>query len=425
MRILAVLIAFWLVSAQSALAFCGFFVAKADGALFNEASKVVFVRDGRRSVITMSNDYRGPAKDFAMVIPTPKVLKRNQIRTVKPETIDHVDAYTAPRLVEYFDEDPCNPKPVIMMEMAATGIATKRASSPPKKRGPAAFGVTVKAEYAVGAYDIVILDAKQSDGLTAYLTQEGYKLPKGGEPVLQSYIENGMKFFVARVNLERFEAGGKTDLMPLQISFKSAKFMLPLQLGKLNADESQDALMFMLTRKGRVEAKNYANKRMPSDVQIPLFVRHVFPEFYRKIFSRAAARNTVITEYAWDMAWCDPCAADPLSVAELNELGVDWVREGANAGQDVFVTRLHIQYDKREFAKDLEFTVTDDRQNFQGRYIMNVPFTGALQCEAGAKYLERTQARLRREAVELQTMTGWEAREIERRIKLTVPASHY
>lgn len=90
-----------------ALAFCGFYVAKADGELYNQSSKVVFVRDRNRSMITMSSDYRGAAKDFAMIVPTPRVLDRAELRTVKPETVAHLDAYTAPRLVEYFDGDPC------------------------------------------------------------------------------------------------------------------------------------------------------------------------------------------------------------------------------------------------------------------------------------------------------------------------------
>ena len=40
-------------------AFCGFYVAKADTRLFNQASQVVLVRDGDRTVLTMANDFRG------------------------------------------------------------------------------------------------------------------------------------------------------------------------------------------------------------------------------------------------------------------------------------------------------------------------------------------------------------------------------
>ena len=90
-----------------AQAFCGFYVAKADTSLFNHASQIVFVRDGNRSVLTMANDFQGDVKDFAIVIPVPTFIEREQINVADRGLIDRLDAYTAPRLVEYFDPDPC------------------------------------------------------------------------------------------------------------------------------------------------------------------------------------------------------------------------------------------------------------------------------------------------------------------------------
>src|SRR5678815_22858 len=87
--------------------FCGFYVAKADSKLFNKASQVVLVRDGRRTVLTMANDYQGDPKEFAVVIPVPTVIKKDAVQVIEKALLDHVDAYSAPRLVEYFDEDPC------------------------------------------------------------------------------------------------------------------------------------------------------------------------------------------------------------------------------------------------------------------------------------------------------------------------------
>ncbi|MBU1287938.1 MAG: DUF2330 domain-containing protein, partial [Alphaproteobacteria bacterium] len=55
--------------AAPASAFCGFYVAKADTDLFNDASKVVLARDGERTVITMASDFRGDVSEFAMVVP--------------------------------------------------------------------------------------------------------------------------------------------------------------------------------------------------------------------------------------------------------------------------------------------------------------------------------------------------------------------
>ena len=80
-----------------AQAFCGFYVAKADTDLFNDASKVVIARDGDNTVITMANDYRGAATEFAMVVPVPTVLEEGQIHVTDHEIVDHLDAYTSPR----------------------------------------------------------------------------------------------------------------------------------------------------------------------------------------------------------------------------------------------------------------------------------------------------------------------------------------
>src|SRR5262250_829855 len=90
-----------------AVAFCGFYVAKADAKLFNKSSKVVLARDGDSTAITMASDYEGSPKEFAVVIPVPTFIERKQIGVVDMKTVDHLDAYTAPRLVEYRDHDPC------------------------------------------------------------------------------------------------------------------------------------------------------------------------------------------------------------------------------------------------------------------------------------------------------------------------------
>src|SRR5947199_3317132 len=95
-----------MLAAATASAFCGFYVAKADTKLFNQASQVVLVRDGDRTVMTMANDFKGDLKEFAVVIPVPSFLERGQIHVGERALLDHLDAYSATRLVEYFDSDP-------------------------------------------------------------------------------------------------------------------------------------------------------------------------------------------------------------------------------------------------------------------------------------------------------------------------------
>src|SRR5882762_1068400 len=87
--------------------FCGFYVSKADGTLKNKTSQVILVRDGNKSVITMYNDFKGDTKDFAMVVPVPVVLRKDDIKVVDQSIFETLNEYSKPRLVEYYDENPC------------------------------------------------------------------------------------------------------------------------------------------------------------------------------------------------------------------------------------------------------------------------------------------------------------------------------
>lgn len=404
-----------------AVAFCGFYVAKADTKLFNKASKVAIMRDGERTVITMANDFQGDLKEFAVVIPVPVVLEEGQIHVTENAILDHLDAYTAPRLVEYFDEDPCRTHFREEFAMAAPTAVAEDAESLNRAKS---LGVTVEVEYTVGEYDIQILSADQSDGLAQWLAENGYKLPDGAEATLGSYIKQGTKFFVARVNLDEQAQTGLKYLRPLQIAFESPKFVLPIRLGTLNAEGKQELFVFGLTRSGRIETVNYRTVKLPTDMNVPLFVKNQFGDFYKAMFETQVEKENgraVFLEYAWDMAWCDPCAADPLSADQLRELGVYWLGGDNNAqfrrpapggAQDVFVTRLHVSYDAQRFPEDLVFKETGDRSNFQGRYVLRHPYKGDAQCEAAEQYRAGLPERFEKEAQTLASLTGWDIGDI-------------
>ena len=417
-----------LAQAGPASAFCGFYVAKADSKLFNKSSKVVLTRNGQTTAITMASDYEGEPKEFAVVIPVPTFIERKQIGVVESKTVDHLDAYTAPRLVEYHDADPCNPPPMPVAAAARGGamrLATSNAETARYK------GVTVEATYDVGEYDVSILSAQESDGLVNFLTDNGYRIPTGAEAVLGSYIKQKMRFFVAKVNTERMKLIGGNYLRPLQVRYDTAKFMLPLRLGTVNASGPQDLIVYALTKNGRIEAANYPTVKLPSDIDVPLYVKDDFGRFYKAMFDRAAAKENmraVFVEYAWDMGWCDPCAADPLSNKELVELGARWIGDDGDAafrgrtmaqGANVFVTRLHVRYDAASFPEDLTFIETKDRENFQGRYVLRHPWRGKATCDAARSYEALLPARFKREAVNLAHLTGWKQSEIEARMEVS------
>src|SRR5262245_39485803 len=139
--------------ADAAHAFCGFYVAKADGKLFNKASKVVVARKGEQTAVTMASDYQGDPKEFALVIPVPTVVAKSQIKVVDNALVDHLDAYSAPRLVEYFDPDPCRQMEPSLVTAMARPSALASLSSAHRDR-TASLGVKIEAEYTIGEYDI-------------------------------------------------------------------------------------------------------------------------------------------------------------------------------------------------------------------------------------------------------------------------------
>lgn len=419
-------------AARTTLAFCGFYVAKADTKLFNKASQVVMVRDGDRTVLTMANDFKGDPKEFAIVIPVPTFIQREQIHVAEKALLDHLDAYSAPRLVEYFDGDPCAmydlermPAPTAQAAPGEAGAGAGRAKS---------LGVTIEAQYTVGEYDILILSAKESQGLETWLIESGYRIPQGASRVLGSYLKQGMRFFVAKVNLKEQSKLGFTYLRPIQVAYESPKFMLPIRLGMVNANGPQELFVYALTRKGRVETTNYRTVRLPSDTEVPLFVKDDFANFYKAMFTQQVKKQemrTVFLEYAWDMAWCDPCAADPLSAEELRQLGVFWIERGGNGrrdampggAQDVFLSRLHLRYDSEHFPEDLVFQETGDRQNFQGRYILRHPWKGSASCAAAKAYRRELPKRFDQQAQTLASLTGWDVNKIRGRMNLKASTS--
>ena len=407
--------------------FCGFYVSKADGTLKNKTSQVILVRDGSRTVITMYNDYKGDTKDFAMVVPVPVVLKKDDIHVVDQSIFQRLNDYSAPRLVEYWDQNPCSS----YEEDEKTKVLSNRGFSNDKS-APASImkkdmGVKIEAKYLVGEYDILILSAKESGGLKEWLTINGYKIPEGAEEVLDPYIRSNLKFFVVKVNEAEKKKLPGNFLRPLQIGFNSPKFMLPIRLGMANADGDQDLIVYAFTRKGRIECTNYRNVDIPTGNNVPLFVQKNFGAFYSSLFDKqwnSEDKSVGFLEYAWDVSpqnfyHCDPCTATAPSEQDLVQSGVWWLKgkdwndysdidndDPNNANKNVHFTRLHFRYNRKSFAQDLMFQVTPNTETFQARYVITHPATGNFTCAAGRKYLQELKQRRKNELLQLTVLTG-------------------
>jgi hypothetical protein len=419
MRVLCVAAAALMAFGSSAWAFCGFYVATEDQPLVNRASRVVLLHEGGHTVVTMASDVHGDPKQFALVIPVPTVIRREQVRIVKPEIVEHLADYTKPRLVKYYDDDPCAPPrpaiPTMAMPLPPVGARMN-------VRG-VANAVTVEAAFSVAEYDIKVLAAADSDGLIDWLNANGYRIPQQAGPVIGSYLRQHMHFFVAKVNLERMADNPTGFLRPIRVDYDTPKFMLPIRLGTVNAAGPQDMIVLALTHGGRVETTNYRTIRMPTGMNVPEYVEDRFGAFYDAVFARQAASAgdaAVFEEYAWPIAassaMCDPCSAPPLSPAEFDELGTAAGRDPQSVVPPLFVTRLHVRYDAAHFPEDLQFQETPDQESYQARYVLQVAWKGRSlsACAAGARYRDSLRDRWRAENATLASLTGWDPAEIRK-----------
>jgi hypothetical protein len=290
---------------------------------------------------------------------------------------------------------------------------------------PQTFGVHVQQRYSVGEYDIVIIEAKDGQGLEEWLRLEGYQVPAGAAPVLSSYIKQKMHFFLAKIDMGAQKELGLAWPRPLRIEYDSPKFMLPIRLGTLNADGAQDLLVFALTPHGRIETTNYRTAKMPTDTDIPEYIAdgNNFADFYTAMFDRKVARDgmsSVYLEYAWPMSQpCDPCSTTMLTPSEFAPLGADWagqVVEDYHGGvvNQGFLTRLHVRYDAAHFPEDLVFQETQDSSAWQARYVVHRRFQGNTSCPAGRRYEAEVAERQEREVANLARLTGWASADIRK-----------
>jgi hypothetical protein len=323
LSVLSFVLGMGLLAPSAAEAFCGFYVGGADAKLFNNATLVVLMREGTRTVLSMQNNYQGPPEGFAMVVPVPIVLQKENVKTLPRELFDKVDNLAAPRLVEYWEQDPCNPTPQHEWQpMRQRGMVVVTDSE-------IRLGVRVEAKFAVGEYEVVILSANDSVGLDKWLRLQKYKIPEGAEPFLRPYVQGGMKFFVAKVNPAkvRFE-NGSAMLSPIRFHYDSESFNLPVRLGLVNSAGTQDLLVHIIAKDQRFEVANYPNVTIPTNLDVAEGTAGNFGAFYAALFDKTLAKNpgAVVTEYVWPVTKCDPCPGPVgigLTGADLMSLGAD------------------------------------------------------------------------------------------------------
>lgn len=377
----------------AAHAFCGFYVTDASAPLYSNATQVVLMREGTRTILSMQNNYKGPPEDFALVVPVPIVLQQENVKTLDASLFAKVDTLSAPRLVEYWEQDPC------------AGHSGDQDLAYPESDGSVTdpTQVEVEAQFAVGEYDVVVLSASDASALESWLTSHDYNIPAGSAQYLDPYVQAGMYFFVAEVDTERVTMEeGRAVLSPLRFWYDAEDFALPIRLGLINAPDTQDLLVYTLGQGQRYDVANYPNAFIPTNIDVVDDVRYDFGAFYEALFAKTLEVHpgAVVTEYSWDGGSCDPCPGPQLDAEDYLTLGADVLPDQPTYGW--VVTRLHARYTPDTLGEDLVFreapAVLGGREypdetgdlsqepssseinNFQARYVIRHPWEGAALC---------------------------------------------
>ncbi len=385
-----------------AQAFCGAYVGTEDAELTNQSSRIVMALSDGLVTLTMFNDYEGDQAEFGLIIPIPAAIDSDSVRLADPYLLERIDRHSAPRLVEYTCEDFFNNAgetidPMLVSPASSTsgssflssGVAS--ASSGCGFSGysnsidtaddylDTAYGVEIEDRFDLGEYEAWVLQASGGEGLSAWLTSQGFSLTSSAATLFDEYIAADVHFLALRVNLESAPAS-RDWLSPLQITYPSESWGLPIRMGALSSSGLQDLIVYTITspEDGKVGISNYPEASLPEE-ECMLDMEgdaSSFGDRYNAMWSDAVAIPADgstpgfawSTEYAWGTGQgvkCDPCPDDgAISNAELEALGF------AQASYGWHITRLRLRYTPAEVTEDLVMYPTHIDSQEQVRYMV-------------------------------------------------------
>jgi len=349
--------------------------------LGTHTTEIAVVRDAGTTTMTIASRYEGPAQPFAIVVPIDAAITAADVVSISRDSFLALSLEDAPRLVEYFEPDPCG-----HYEEHAPRKRTgpKVAARPGARDGGAPLAtVTAPAEY-----EVVVPSAAEAADLTRWLMNQGYLVSDEAAGLLEPLAKRGAHFVVARVDPNKLEfEAGRASLTPLRVRWTAPTFALPIFAGV-------EVVVHALGRRQRYEAMTQHDVSVPTNVDVRVSAKDDFDAAYAAFFTDVALRvpQTVVTEYSRALGACDPCTGAELTPRDLAALGAD-------ASDEWVVTRLHTSNVRgdvvlgpappiaggREFRDGMgeleQGTHTSASNQFQARYAVRHPWAQPITCD--------------------------------------------
>ncbi len=333
----AVLVALLAGVVTRAAAFPGVCVGKDGEQRLVHATSIVVMRHAEYSIITVMADYDGPSAPFAFLIPVPADVRAADVRTVKREMVERLEALSAPRFHTFYEQDPCDPAPLEQrwdeqFHAHGRGFLTPSDLPPTDRTYAVSNAITLptqavfKGQENEFGYDVI--DVASVRELERWLAAHGYVVPAPALSALAPYVGPGRRLLVAEVSsMQRVALTGsrRVELGGIRFWSRAPLAALPLTLGLHNSGGAQDVFVYVLDRKQRYQATNYDNALLPTNLAIDPGAASQLAGVYNALFEAAESRKRgVVTEYAWSTTGCgQPCPDAALRPDELLSFGGD------------------------------------------------------------------------------------------------------
>ncbi len=155
-------------------------------------------------------------------------------------------------------------------------------------------GVDVIGRDVIGGYDVSRLRAGDPEALDTWLSDNGYSLPAGAEPILSDYVDDGWRY----VAIQLAPASNGT-LKPLRVSFDTDDPVYPMKLTQLATDPIDITLYTLADGRRSVDGleESYAGPVSELEPQPPADLAELFAAgTYVTKLTATGASPTAFTE---------------------------------------------------------------------------------------------------------------------------------
>jgi hypothetical protein len=209
--------------------------------------------------------------------------------------------------------------------------------------------VDVWQDERVGPYDVVTLSAESAEDLNNWLRQNGYRVTPGSDPIVQEYLDAGMKLLA----LKLAPTAGATAVEPIKMTYRDSRgcASIPVKLTAIAAVPNLEIVTWVFgeSRAGPLNYQNttVANDRLfdASDYPVELEAaveekggRAFVTEYAAKTESLLAYNNPILSQLIEKHGYVTRLRTflDPQEMTIDPELDTD--REGGDVSREVRLT---------------------------------------------------------------------------------------